>query len=1859
METATKEVFSLENDVAAVVSEFSDNLVLCVETYGEDLRKIARKIYLTHQVDAVIELVNALKTESSLDERTFKENVTALLDSMDLKGLIQRNTKVMNKEELVPLTKIADAHCTYKINIEKIVSAAVNALKCYEAEVITHFTNASLLQDLVQGACKAKFITEKVKTRITSVHFSVPHSLIGRYLMLHVYETIAKSYNLIELWLSLLLKYEGISTVLDLVKLYYERLKGATDVYNVEEEIASVKQLAPDIHFEDKHVAGLSNALASCSSYWREIAISLGLPHNEISSIESMMLVRKVIGCLNEVLHTWIIRKYDCAKPPTLKCLRSALRSEIVGLGVEANSLQEKLMKEGVLASKDRSLIATALPKKDKNIFKIVDQSLDTIVSEDNSVLLFGVQVNSSPGTSLTYQWCKDGKVLKLNDKYNGSRDGIISIYIDDLTVEGSYTCIIARDDHKIYSDPILLKIKTQLDQYRGKLNDFYTAKPEIPEDTWPPVNIDTYINLALIKQQGIDKGDEYAHSTIRGDADDVFKDKERIEYESVFDDLSSGARLLIEGRPGSGKTTLVHKVSKDWARDKLKFNHVRLLFLVHLRGFFSKPNINLRNILECYYDCDTDPSFHDIIKYANKHNGLGLCFILDGLDEYLPEKKNTYIHKLIDRSMLPRSLVIIASRPVAVADFRSSITRQIEVLGFFKEQITEYIKEYNFSVDSKSLKLLKYLDHHPNVHHMCYLPIHTAMVCFLGQVGRSLPETETGIYNEFTICFFLRSLRKDEDDVYIESIQSLPLTEKKKYMKICKLAFEMTVSSEQVMKESKVKDYFNVHSNRDYLGLINVDKVALQHGFQKLYTFLHLTFQEFLSACYISNLQLEEQVELINRLGSAKQMQIVWKFYCGLVKFDDQIKFESLLEKTQYGRLYEVQCSFESQQPSTCHSIIENGTLSFKNNFFTPSDFTAIAFVISNAIQNICELVFDQCTLSQEGINVLEEKARDNLSSVTTLCFHGHNCVAKQLRLVNKLMHILPSLQILDITNTQLGKDAVEALTCDLNHSNLVMVEIDASDSNPLYSSKELIQSLIESFTSKCSNFFNLRFSDYSKYHSLSLPFYYSSVANFDDINISFYKLGSAGVKVLSDDLRANSVCSRLSLIGCGITDEGAKTFSDAITKCNSIEVLELNLNFIGDEGAVALAHGIKSCLSLHTLNLSCNQIGDDGALAVVNALSAEHSVSFKLSLWNNNITKCGADTLLHVKCAISIDSLDISGRNIGNEGAEVVSSCLDFFDSHDDKHDFNDFRSLHTLDLSSSIINDDGVKLIVDSLKNYKSLTSLKLSGNPAVSFCSGEPIIADFPKSLLSLDLSKCSIGDHGTKALANALRGCNLISLNVSFNNIGNHGANNLATFIEHSNKVLQVLDISHNIIQSHGVETLSTQLRNCSDLHTLILGCNHIGESGAKFIGNALEHCKNLHTLDIHDNDILCDGANALVCMLKCCNNLHTLDIAYNNICGTALADAIKSCHNLTELNISNNRINHRYPIERQQKSTNKEGTEALASNDIGKNGTEALTGNHCSSTLHTLNISTSKEGTGLADAIKHCSGLQTLNISSIDIGKNALTGVINCCSSTLHTLNIGCIDIKQDAIKALSGAIKNCIKLHTLDIMCNNIGKKGATFLANAIKHCSNLNTLNIGYNDIGTDGTKAIANSIKHCGNLHTLDIAHNNFGMGGAIALARALQHCSDLHTLVISHNNLGKDGIKAVADILIYCRNLHSLDISHNNLDRYGAQVLASSIESGCSCSINLHILDVSNNNIGDDGVRYLMDIMKYRIKLHILNISHNCIGDAGARAVADVIKYCHNLDTLDISYNEIGNFDILDIRTKNLHIVRHYI
>ena len=306
---------------------------------------------------------------------------------------------------------------------------------------------------------------------------------------------------------------------------------------------------------------------------------------------------------------------------------------------------------------------------------------------EENKSVLLEVRVSSDDKASFfSYQWLKNGKALMNDMVHSGINDAILCITQADIDMDGyQYSCAIKVDTmnhkHPILTTPVILRVSCPLDQFRGSLASMYLAKPKVPKDTWPPVSSETYINVALIKQGRSNYGEEYLHHTIRGDMDDILQQKEEIQLGKVFRLLKSGVVLLIGGRPGSGKTTLVHKISQDWAAKSKGVIKILLLVSLRVLNKLNKPKLSLSDILQLFKDLKA--SKEDL----EKRNGKGVCFIFDGLDEFSPsERYESLVYKIINKEYLHQSIVIVASRPAALAKLNDTyMAKKIEVLGFPK----------------------------------------------------------------------------------------------------------------------------------------------------------------------------------------------------------------------------------------------------------------------------------------------------------------------------------------------------------------------------------------------------------------------------------------------------------------------------------------------------------------------------------------------------------------------------------------------------------------------------------------------------------------------------------------------------------------------------------------------------------------------------------------------------------------------------------------------------------------------------------------------------------------------------------------------------------------------------------------------------------------------------------------------------------------------------------------------------------------------------------------------------------------------------------------------------------------------
>ena len=1745
------------------------------------------------------------------------------------------------------------------VAITPLVDRELQLLRSHRDELVRSLEKLDLLK-FSEELCKCEVITQQVTSDFAALDCDrLDSKLRVRFILQQVFDKVRQDRRQ---------DRPSFHSFLDVLSSFGREVKRVYDLLN---EIQ-----VTDRCLTEEDIPDLIHDLADVAHKWEEISIALRLPARVREDHRSR---GSSIVKLSNILNHWIAGNY--LQPVTISTLKKVLAEPLVGLRTTA----DKLSIDDPLPDQKRPRLD--LSSQDFAV-RITYRSIDTKVAYGMSTLL-EVQVNSNSLES--YQWTKDGLKLSDGNFYQGTTSSILIINNASQHVEGKYVCCV---DGTITSNEMLL-IVIYPDNIKY-LRSRYMNLREVPQDSWPPIGTETFIELALINRKDIKRDYDYS---IQGNTDDILSEKENINYLDAFGRYESGAVILIEGRPGCGKTTLAHKITKDWTVGENILIGAKLVFLVSLRVLnSSRRDGNLSQLLEIFYD-DDEIDVKNVSSYLVSEQGEGVCFLFDGLDEYQAynRKIETVFKKLVE-GKLSKAMIMVFSRPVGSAQLRrtTNIAKRIEILGFKKEQIYGYIDKY-FQNSDKALELKEYLKFHINVLHMCYLPVHAAMICLIySESEDEIPTTETKIYECFTMLTIIRKLRRDdESSTQPISLHNLDAGVQEQFNRICQLAFEMTSSSKQVFlrNDSNLQLTDGSGSDGPSLGLVTVDSTAKLYEYNDLYAFLHLTFQEYLAAFHIFQLDGDKQLSIVEKHRNKAEMLVVWKFYCGMIDFQDKKNLSQLqiiFMSKKVDNLYRVHCAFESQEPEVCDAVLEErGSLSFRNNYFTPNDYNAISYVISAASYPTTKLKFYSCRLDEDGVrHLLKAVNIDRLGSVKTLLFHRRNTTLDQFKVLNLLLTKMSALEYLNLYKTTLSKNSVQILTKNVSllHLKYLEIQMPFKYRGNCYDVLQLLRfnsPVLEDI--QCNHYSRKRY-QFDK-RCMGCMQRYSVEGHSAEVHLSNQELN------LQYNLDIFPCCTTFLLINCGIDDHIITWLAEALEKSKSIEKLVLDYNrisgegatalaanlqchaelkhlsahcnLIDDDGAKALADALGKCTALVHLDLECNSFGDEGAVAIARAVKGLNMI---LYLWNDNITELGAATVLNCISTANIHSpkgIDFHGVDIDNEKclSRALQCCtshqrvkLSLFSRHSSSiisaisDQLKCFNNLKELQLNDNNISLASVAALAGGLKSCTNLQTLNIEGNGIGS--EGAAALAGGLKSctnLQTLNIEGNGIGSEGAAALAGGLKSCtNLQTLNIEGNGIGSEGAAALADGLKSCTN-LQKLNVGRNSIGSEGAVTLADVLEFYLNLRTLNIEKNGIGSEGARALADGLKSCINLQTLDISFNSIGSEGATALADGLKSCTKLQTLNIAGNGIGSEgarALADGLKSCTNLQTLDISFNSIDSEGAtvLADGLKSCTNLQTLNIAENGIGSEGARALAdGLKSRINLQTLDISFNSIGsegaTVLADGLESCTNLQKLNVGRNSIGSEGAVTLADVLESylNLRTLNIERNGIGSEGARALADGLKSCTNLQTLDISFNSIGSEGATVLADGLKSCTNLQTLNIQGNDIGSAGARALADGLKSCINLQTLYIQGNGIGSEGARALADGLESCTNLQKLNVGRNSIGSEGAVTLADVLESYLNLRTLNIERNGIGLEGARALADGLK---SC-INLQILDMSYNSIGSEGATVLADGLKSCTKLQTLDIAGNGIGSEGARALADGLKSCTNLQTLNIQGNGIGS------------------
>jgi ABC-type dipeptide/oligopeptide/nickel transport system ATPase component len=319
---------------------------------------------------------------------------------------------------------------------------------------------------------------------------------------------------------------------------------------------------------------------------------------------------------------------------------------------------------------------------------------------------------------------------------------------------------------------------------------------------------------------------------------------------------LERNTNLMVVGKPGSGKTTYLQSIVTECNDGKLQSQ--RIPVLIKLREFVDdgrKFEYNLERFLEQLWQLS------DVELALLLSQGKALVLI-DGLDEVTGEI-GKQIAKEIKRFArdCPQVQVVVTCR-TQNQESRFDRFDYVELADFNEEQVSAFAAHWFEAVctktgdeETKAKEFLERLFQEENkaIRELAITPILLSLTCTVFHQTGKFYTKRSKLYEEgleLLLEKWDKSREIERDKIYRDLSLERKL-ELLSYVAVKKFEQEQYVLFEQEELEQYIGDFLGIEQQKSRSVLL---AIASQHGLlieraQKIWSFSHLTFQEYLVA--------------------------------------------------------------------------------------------------------------------------------------------------------------------------------------------------------------------------------------------------------------------------------------------------------------------------------------------------------------------------------------------------------------------------------------------------------------------------------------------------------------------------------------------------------------------------------------------------------------------------------------------------------------------------------------------------------------------------------------------------------------------------------------------------------------------------------------------------------------------------------------------------------------------------------------------------------------------------------------------------------------------------------------------------
>ncbi|XP_058607723.1 protein NLRC3-like isoform X1 [Onychostoma macrolepis] len=335
---------------------------------------------------------------------------------------------------------------------------------------------------------------------------------------------------------------------------------------------------------------------------------------------------------------------------------------------------------------------------------------------------------------------------------------------------------------------------------------------------------------------------------------------------------------VLTKGIAGIGKTISVQKFILDWAEGKAN-QDIDFIFLLPFRelNLIQDNQYSLHRLL-----LDFHPELQDLGSQI--YEECKVVFIFDGLDEsritlmFSDDQKvcdvtetssvGALMSNLMKGELLASALIWITSRPAAANQIPSKyINRLTEIQGFNESQREEYFRK-RISDQHQASRIISHIRRARSLHIMCHIPVFcwissTVLQKLLKEdLSAEIPQTLTEMYIHFLLIQInMRNQKYEERDP-----EKLLQSNREVIVKLAEVAFKQLMKGNVMFyEEDLIESGIDVTDASVYSGICTeiFKEESVIHQ-RKVYSFIHLSIQEFFAAFHVFYCYLRSTTETL-----------------------------------------------------------------------------------------------------------------------------------------------------------------------------------------------------------------------------------------------------------------------------------------------------------------------------------------------------------------------------------------------------------------------------------------------------------------------------------------------------------------------------------------------------------------------------------------------------------------------------------------------------------------------------------------------------------------------------------------------------------------------------------------------------------------------------------------------------------------------------------------------------------------------------------------------------------------------------------------------------------------------------------